>query len=448
MKIIAAANVQHPCSPLKKLIVTESILRRSPRKHCPLNSPSRPLLTPTKKTSTNGVSPLKLNQDKVFVYQAVRRALSHTMPELVGRDVEVATIKSFLQSCLQENQKRAGAMYISGAPGTGKTAALTRILETLPEIKGISPVWVNCMGLQGASAVFARISQELALPQQPTELKTLRALEKHFSKKGKSIVLVLDEADQLETRHQELLYTIFEWPALQSSRLVLLAIANRLDLTERVLPRLATAGNCAPERLHFPPYTKQQILDILTDRLHKSQVKWQDVIRPAALQLLAGKVASVAGDARRALDVCRRAVDTCSGSQQSTKGEEKNFLCRASTAPNATERVVDIATILKIFNEVYGSRVVTTIASAPAAFPLQQKILLCCLLLVHKHAKQKHTTMGKLQEIYSSVCAHRQLPSVDSSEFLSLCCNLQTRSLIDIGKSKDIRMAKVSLLQL
>lgn len=35
------------------------------------------------------------------------------------------------------------------------------------------------------------------------------------------------------------------------------------------------------------------------------------VIRPSAVQLLAGKVAAIAGDVRKALDVCRRAVELC-----------------------------------------------------------------------------------------------------------------------------------------
>lgn len=79
---------------------------------------------------------------------------------------------------------------------------------------------------------------------------------------------MLDEADQLEVRCQSVLYTVFEWPWLAGSRLLLLAIANRLDLTERVLPRLA-AGPWAPRRMHFVPYTKPQIVDILTHRLDK-----------------------------------------------------------------------------------------------------------------------------------------------------------------------------------
>ena len=34
---------------------------------------------------------------------------------------------------------------------------------------------------------------------------------------------MLDEVDQLETRHQEVLYTVFEWPALEGSLLTLFA---------------------------------------------------------------------------------------------------------------------------------------------------------------------------------------------------------------------------------
>ncbi len=50
--------------------------------------------------------------------------------------------------------------------------------------------------------------------------------------------MVLDEIDFLITRDQEVLYRLFEWPALIDSRLVLIGIANALDLTGRFLPRL------------------------------------------------------------------------------------------------------------------------------------------------------------------------------------------------------------------
>jgi cell division control protein 6 len=59
-------------------------------------------------------------------------------------------------------------------------------------------------------------------------------------------ILVLDEIDQLESKNQDVLYTVFEWPALACSRLALVGIANTLDLTDRVLPRLQVQGPAQP----------------------------------------------------------------------------------------------------------------------------------------------------------------------------------------------------------
>ena len=60
-------------------------------------------------------------------------------------------------------------------------------------------------------------------------------------------------------------------------------------------------------------------------------------------------------------------------------------------------RQVDVPQVLSIFNEVYGSRVVTAVAEAPQAFPLQQKVLVCALLLILKHARSKDVTVAKVR---------------------------------------------------
>ena len=82
-------------------------------------------------------------------------------------------------------------------------------------------------------------------------------------------MLVLDEIDQLDSSNQEVLYTIFEWPSLHASKVVLVGIANALDLTDRILPRLQARPNCRPQVLNFPPYSKQQLVDIIKHRLNQ-----------------------------------------------------------------------------------------------------------------------------------------------------------------------------------
>lgn len=60
-------------------------------------------------------------------YSKVRRALHSSHPDnLLCREKETAEIRSFLHNHLPKG--KPGSLYISGAPGTGKTACLTRIM--------------------------------------------------------------------------------------------------------------------------------------------------------------------------------------------------------------------------------------------------------------------------------------------------------------------------------
>ena len=61
-------------------------------------------------------------------YSSVREALHRSMPQqLVSREEEIKTIQKFIDKAVI--QAKSGSMYISGAPGTGKTACLMKIIE-------------------------------------------------------------------------------------------------------------------------------------------------------------------------------------------------------------------------------------------------------------------------------------------------------------------------------
>lgn len=63
-------------------------------------------------------------------YNQAKQSFHTAKPErLVGRDKEMAEIHKFLESHMVA--RTAGSLYISGAPGTGKTAVLTHIIDDL-----------------------------------------------------------------------------------------------------------------------------------------------------------------------------------------------------------------------------------------------------------------------------------------------------------------------------
>lgn len=45
----------------------------------------------------------------------------------------------------------------------------------------------------------------------------------------------MDELDQLVTAKQDVVYNFFNWPTIAGSKLVVIAVANTMDLPERVM---------------------------------------------------------------------------------------------------------------------------------------------------------------------------------------------------------------------
>lgn len=249
---------------------------------------------------------VRLFKQEGTCYQQAKLVLNTAVPDrLPAREKEMNVIRNFLREHICG--KNAGSLYLSGAPGTGKTACLSRILQDLKkELKGFKTIMLNCMSLRSAQAVFPAIAQEICQEEvsRPAGKDMMKKLEYHMTaEKGPMIVLVLDEVDQLDSKGQDVLYTLFEWPWLSNSRLVLIGIANTLDLTDRILPRLQAREKCKPRLLNFPPYTKNQIATILQDRL--DLVSGVQVLDNAAIQFCARKVSALSGDVRKALDVCR-----------------------------------------------------------------------------------------------------------------------------------------------
>ncbi|XP_063261044.1 cell division control protein 6 homolog [Prinia subflava] len=373
-------------------------------------------------------------------YQQAKQVLHAAVPDrLQGRERETGILRQFLQEHVLG--RRPGSLYVSGAPGTGKTACLSRVLlDYKDKLAGSKTVVLNCMALGSPQSVFPALAQHLGLPMA-TGRERVRSLEKHLTAQGPMVLLVLDELDQLESKGQDVLYTLFEWPQLPSSRLVLVGLANALDLTDRSLARLRAHPAGSPQLLHFPPYTKEQLTCILQERL--GQVAGDPVVDSAALQFCARKVSAVSGDARKALDVCRRAVEVV---ELEVRGQTLLKPLPGGDSPaSPVPKRVGLLHISRVLSEVFGDRLAGRSQGAQDTFPLQQKVLLCSLLLLARHSHTREVTLGKLHDTYSQVCRRQRLPAVDQAECLSLVTLLESRGVLELKRAKEARLAKVSL---
>ncbi len=206
-------------------------------------------------------------------------------------------------------------------------------------------------------------------------------------------LLILDEIDQIEKsiKSPTDLYKIFEWPFLPKSKLVLIGIANSLDFTERMLPRLELKPECKPKIINFMPYSKEDMISIVKDRLESIQKPNQivSIIDDRALGLCATKIASSNGDIRKCLDICRRAIELV---EQDVKFNSKEN--------DVSFKPVSISIMMKVFNEI---NPMNNSKFEKNSMPLTQKVLLCTILLCNKESKVKEIALSKVKFIFFSL---------------------------------------------
>jgi len=135
---------------------------------------------------------------------------------------------------------------------------------TFVEINGmkISEPMAAFSHLWSALAPSSSASSSASTPRKTSPKAALAALEHHFANPDPArptTVVLVDELDQMLTKRQDVLYNFFNWPHVAHSRLVVVAVANTMDLPERELSgkirsRLGASSSLAPslEPLRLP----------------------------------------------------------------------------------------------------------------------------------------------------------------------------------------------------
>jgi cell division control protein 6 len=180
-----------------------------------------------------------------------------TSTRIVGRDTEREKLTSFIQDGVDSG--KGGCLYVSGPPGTGKSALVQEVCHDM-DLKSLKIAHLNCASMRGARDVYSRLIGDLCNDHDVFKKSEPDRLRLMFtSDENDDLFLVtLDEIDHLLTADSGILQSLFEWSLQEKSRLMLIGIANALDLTDRSLPQLK-AKNLKPRLLPFLPYNAGQI---------------------------------------------------------------------------------------------------------------------------------------------------------------------------------------------
>lgn len=96
--------------------------------------------------------------------RALLRATSNGVTGMTGRTEERTAIESFFGSFLAGEVQDHTSLYISGSPGTGKTALVNDVLRTARgnfETHGVRATLINCMALKGVDAIWDSLAEVL-----------------------------------------------------------------------------------------------------------------------------------------------------------------------------------------------------------------------------------------------------------------------------------------------
>lgn len=240
---------------------------------------------------------------------------------LPGRESQNHEVYTFLFERLKKRKTKEtqtipkhsnGIMFICGVPGTGKTATVLSVTRRLEKWRKNNPgsindfnvIYVNGQHISSPEKIYTEILYKITKKVHNSE-KAQDLLDQIFSKSCYQII-VIDELDLLyNDKRQDVFYSLFDWPTSSNSKVLLIAIANAFDMSER-FTQGRVSSRMGMNRLVFEPYTSDSLETILRARLGQDLMN-KCFVKNAVI-LATKRIGRANGDARRILDTCRLAI--------------------------------------------------------------------------------------------------------------------------------------------
>ena len=397
---------------------------------------------------------------------------------LSGREKEAKILDSYITNSLMRLE--SGSIYVSGPPGTGKSAQInTTIKHLLSNARPNSPtdnnvhqivldgnlerkvriIKFNCMSISNPTELFKELYHKISglkFNSADGSAQLCSLFRKTKENDCDMTILVLDEMDNIVNRSQQSLFELFTWASTlidseTKPNLLLIGIANALDLTDRFLPRLR--ANCInPKLVPFLPYTAEQIKSVITTKLftlledNKENIPGKHallppLVHPAAIQFCAKKSAVTTGDLRKAFDVMFKSIDLFEENVLKTKGLDELLRVPIESLPK-----VMISQVVKVCSASFNSNFELKLKP----LNLQQKMILSFLFKFEEKLETERAQTGKTKvykkfanaislgsffEYYAEKCKifDTVITQLKRAEFLEIISSLDIHGLVSIS---------------
>ncbi|MFH1055070.1 MAG: ORC1-type DNA replication protein [Candidatus Altiarchaeota archaeon] len=234
---------------------------------------------------------------------------SYVPEDFIHRDDQLKEMSISLKPGLRGVNPVNTLVY--GPPGTGKTTAVKYLFNEVAKVSNkMVAVYVNCDDHNTRFSVFSRIHEEVYGHSPPDTGKPLNSVKekvfKKLQKDGKSLIVTLDEMDQLflnNTIDQLLLDLLKAHTTYGYDKIGVIGIMPDDKVMGQLEAKTASVYN--PVKVYFPPYSMKEVSDILGTR--EKYGLYDGVLPSDAFEYIIEKTFN-AGDLRVGIDLIRRSA--------------------------------------------------------------------------------------------------------------------------------------------
>jgi type II secretory pathway predicted ATPase ExeA len=212
-----------------------------------------------------------------------------------------------LAQLIEGVHNQEGLLFLTGAPGTGKTRCAYRLLEQLPS--AVTPAFLTGAAFADPSSLLQAVLYDLGRPYESRPEEDLRlaltdCLLEHFAE-NRRVLLLLDEAHHLDARLLEGLRLLTNLEGKEGRAVQVLFAGQPSILDALDDPMLACFKTRLSVQAELTAFTPQETVNYLLARLESAGGLARAIVTLEALELIAE---SSAGIPRRANQIAHRSL--------------------------------------------------------------------------------------------------------------------------------------------
>ena len=206
------------------------------------------------------------------IYKNEEALSTEFLPDfLPHRDTQIQEIARNLNPATKGRKPQN--TFIVGPPGIGKTCVTRFVFRELNKIaeEKVKTVFINTWDYNTAPALLTKIVIQLGYPIPRRGLSKDEIVEKLIEllkKSNKSLIIGLDEVDQLVNKDESALYDLLRINQYVNTSVGLIMISNYDDIFTKLEPRIKSSLDT--QNIKFKGYSLQEMKDILKKRCEEA----------------------------------------------------------------------------------------------------------------------------------------------------------------------------------